>query len=462
MTNLRFRVRIPHLWLPALLLGFGCGGAQAPAVTPADIPALEAQLTQRPGDGATALRLARAYYAAKRFADARRAASQAMAADPRNAEAQAYLGLAYEELTQFDSARAVYTRLLAGRTNRDVQRLLRGRLALLTRRELQFAARQAIARESLLTSTPPDPNTVAVMPFRYVGRDSSLRPLERGLAALVVTDLSRVRRLRLVERERLQVLLDELKISESGRADPATSARSGRLVGAGQMVQGQFEEVPTSQLRIDATVVRASDAQISASGSGADRLQALFDLEKVIVFQLLDRMGITVTPAERQLIGERPTRDLQAFLLYSRGLEAQDRGDFGGATQAFQAAARQDPSFQQASQQAAANQDAEAATSAPVTEVASTLGSTEGTSGASNTPDAGTLGGAITNVAPSGADKISSVPEPKGGGTVSTGVDAPIPNLPPAAPNKLCESTASCGPPNAALIGTIIIIIRRP
>src|SRR6185503_9621983 len=324
-----------------------CGRGPAPAaITPADIPALEAEAAQRPGDAAAHLKLARAYYAAQRYRDARAALGRVLGADPRNAEAAAYLGLTYEELAQFDSARAIYTRLLATKTNRSVQRLLKGRMALLARRELQFAARQAIARESLLVGTTPDPNTVAVMPFRYVGRDSTLRPLERGLAALVITDLSHVRRLRLVERERLQVLLDELKLAESGRVDVATGARSGRLVGAGGMVQGQFQEVPTQSLRIDATVVRASDAQISATGSGADRLQSLFDIEKAVVFQLLDRMGITLTPAERQQISERPTRDLQAFLLYSRGLEAKDRGDFGAATQAFQAAAQRDPSFQ--------------------------------------------------------------------------------------------------------------------
>lgn len=461
MTTLRLRIRTRLLWAPVLLLGSACGRAPAPALTPADIPTLEAQAAQRRGDGAAALRLARAYYAAGRFTDARRAVLQAIAAEPRNAEAQAYLGLTYEELAEFDSARAVYRRLLNARPSRQVQRLLSGRLTLLTRRELQYAARQAIARESLLTSTPADPNTVAVMPFRYVGRDSSLRPLERGLAALVVTDLSRVRRLRLVERERLQVLLDELKIGASGQADTATSARSGRLVGAGQMVQGQFQEVPTQQLRIDATVVRSSDAQVAASGSGSDRLQALFDVEKVVVFQLLDRMGITLTPAERQQISERPTRDLQAFLLYSRGLAAQDRGDFGAATQAFQAAARQDPSFQQASEQAAATQDAETATSAPATEVATTLGGGAATSVA-DAPDPGTLGDAITNVAPSGADKIGVVPQPQGGGTVGTGANAPKPDLPPAAPNKLCEGAVTCGAQNAGLVGTIIIIIRRP
>ena len=461
MTTYRVRLGYRLLWLPAVLWSFACGGAQAPAVTPANIPALEAAAAQRPTDSRAALQLARAYYAAARWADAQRAARQAIAANPRNAEAQAYLGLTYEELTQFDSARAVYTRLLSSRPSpsRDVQKLLRGRLTLLTRRELQYSARQAIARESLLTTTPPDPNTVAVMPFRYVGRDSSLRPLERGLAALVVTDLSRVKRLRLVERERLQVLLDEMKVSQSGQADAATSARSGRLVGAGQMVQGQFQEVPTQQIRIDATVVRATDAQVAATGSGSDRLQSLFDIEKAIVFQLLTRMGITLTPAERQQISERPTRDLQAFLLYSRGLEAQDRGDFGAASQAFQAAARQDPSFQQASQQAGATQDAEAATSAPVAEVAATIGGTSG-SGA-GAPDAGTLGGAIVSVAPTGADKIGTVPEPTGGGTVGTGTTTTA-DLPPPAPNKLCEATLSCGPPNAALRGTIIIIVRRP
>lgn len=449
------------------VLAAACARGPAPAtITPANIPALEAEAAQHPGDAAANLKLARAYYAAQRYSDARAALGRALRADPRNAEAEAYLGLTYEELAQFDSARAIYTRLVASKSSRPVKRLLNGRLALLARRELQFAARQAIARESLLAGTSPDPNTVAVMPFRYVGRDSTLRPLERGLAALVITDLSRVRRLRLVERERLQVLLDELKLAESGRVDPASGARSGRLVGAGGMVQGQFQEVPTASLRIDATVVRASDAQISATGSGADRLQALFDIEKAVVFQLLDRLGITLTPAERLAIGERPTRDLQAFLLYSRGLEAQDRGDFGAATQAFQAAAQRDPSFQQAAQQATVSADAGEATTADAVDVATTVGggSVPGSSAPAGLPDPGTLAGAVNNTVPSGVAKIDAVPAPT---TVGTGAGAgtggtPVQPLPPTSPNPICEKSNCNGPQNAALIGTIIIIIRRP
>src|SRR5438128_2219901 len=422
--------------------GAGCagssawGGGRAAPVSPADLSALESQRSQHPTDPDVNLRLARAYYAAQRYADARRALQVVLAAQPGNSSARAYLGLTFEGLERYDSARAAYTTLLAGQpappVARPVRRLLQGRLALLTRKELQQRARFAIARESLLVTAPRDPNTIAAMPFRYTGADSSLRPLERGLAALVVTDLSRVRRLRLVEREQLQALLDELQLAASGRVDPATGARSGRLVGAGQVVEGQFSEVPTANFRVDASVVRASDAQIAATGSGSDQLRALFDIEKTVVFQLLDKLAITLTPAERTAISERPTRDIQAFLLYSRGLEAQDRGDFAGAAHAFQAAAQRDPGFAAAAQGAQTSQAAQAATATPPAEVAAIVGGGGG-GGAPPAPSQATLTAAINNTVPSGAANISA--------TSTTGTI----QLPPTDPNRICEGAGCTG-----------------
>ena len=75
--------------------------------------------------------------------------------------------------------------------------------------------------------------------FDLSGPDS-LRPLCRGLAVVVLTDLRRVPQLLLVERERLQVLLTELRLvkdeasrtsGSSGRSavDPSTAPRYGRL-----------------------------------------------------------------------------------------------------------------------------------------------------------------------------------------------------------------------------------------
>ncbi len=419
-------------------------------MSPADVAALEAQQARHPADPLQNLRLAQAYYAAGRFADARRTAARTLELQPANDEARVYLGLSYEGLAQFDSARATYTRLLTARPSEAVRRLLVGRLAMMTRAELVWAARQAIARESLLAQTPPSPNTVAVMPFQYVGSDSAIRPLERGLAALVVTDLSRVGQLRVVERARLQALLDELGLAHSDRLDPATGARSGRLVRAAEVVQGQFSSGPDSRLRIDASVVRAADAEVAATGSNADKLQALFDIEKGVVFQLLDRLGITLTPGERTAISERPTHDVTAFLLYSRGLEAADRGDFAAAAASFSAAAARDPGFAAPSQQAAASQAAQTAAATPPAEIAAAAGAASVTPETPGLGGGGALASAINGAVPTGAAMLDAV-------TSSSGLA-----LPESDPNRICEGATCDGPTRAVLIGGIIIIFKLP
>jgi len=53
--------------------------------------------------------------------------------------------------------------------------------------------------------------------FRYLGTDSTMLPLERGIAQLVVADLGKVHSLKLLEREEVQALVDEMRLAESGR-----------------------------------------------------------------------------------------------------------------------------------------------------------------------------------------------------------------------------------------------------
>lgn len=455
MPPLTSRRRRRVLGLAALALAGGCAGAPvAPPPAPADIPALEARRAQSPDDPAANLRLGEAYYSAKRYDDARAALGRTLLHQPDNAEAQIYLGYTYEGLGQFDSARVTYNKLSASNPPAAVKKQLNGRLALVAQHQLVYEARRALAQEATLSKTPPPPNTVAVMPFRYTGTDSTYAPLSRGLASLVVTDLGRVHSLRLLERERMQALLDEMKLTESGRVDPATGARSGHLIGASQVVQGQFDVQP-NQVRVNATVVRTNDAGVAATGTGADRLQALFDVEKQVVFQLLGKMGITLTPAEQTAISERPTRDLEAFLLYSRGLQAQDQGNFGAASQAFSAAAARDPGFSAAGAAAQSSEQTQSATTTtPGDIVSADLGGAGNGAGAPN-PDLGqTLGNQINTTVASGAGIL-----PIGNGANASGGSSG--GIPSVRPNPLCGSV-TCGPQNTQLIGNIIIIITRP
>jgi len=233
---------------------------------------------------------------------------------------------------------------------------VRGLAQLALRTQATQTAKLALARESTLTSLGPEPATIAVLPMTIAG-DSSLQPLSRGLAELVLSDLAMVRSLRLLERVQVGALLDELKLSASGRADASTAARVGRLLRAERMIQGVAAITQNGPVRMSATVVRG-DGSVRSGAQANGTFKQLLDLEKQLVFGLASELGIQLTEGERQRILRQGTKNLAAFLAYSKGLEALDRGDYRAAGGAFAQAVHADPSFQQAHQQ---QQAAEAA-----------------------------------------------------------------------------------------------------
>ncbi|MBI4502210.1 MAG: tetratricopeptide repeat protein [Gemmatimonadetes bacterium] len=339
------------LWA-GLAMITGCGARQLETVSPESIPDLEAKVAAQGDNPVTLLALGEAYYAAQRYAEARTSLEKASALDPTNDRARLYTAFTLEALDQYAEARAAYQDLRARKPDRSVGDAINERLLLLDRKQAVAAAREAVEREAFASTEPLGAYTVAVLPLQYVGADSALKPLERGLAELMVTDLGTVSRLTLVERLHVQALLDEIKLSETGRVDPAGAARSGRLLRASRVIEGTIGDRESGELSVEAAVIDANTAGIAGTASGQDKLQALFDLEKQIVFSIIEQLGVQLTPGERDKIAERPTKNIQAFLAYSRGLEAQAGGNFEAAMGAFRQALNLDPSFAAARQAA--------------------------------------------------------------------------------------------------------------
>ncbi|HEU4721067.1 MAG TPA: CsgG/HfaB family protein [Gemmatimonadaceae bacterium] len=325
-------------------------GACASGTSGRSLARLEQAQRAEPGSFAANRELGIGYYRAGRYAEARAALETASSREPKDGTTALYLGLAAEELGDLAAAKRAYSTYLAvGRTSR-VRMQLQWRLAALTRRELAAEAKRAVAQEHELAAAPGAPTTVAVLPLRFSGPDSSLRPLERGLAELLTTDLARSSQLTVLERARIQAVLDELALQRSGQTDSATNVHAGRLLRAGQVVQGSILQLDGSQLRVDAAVVDVPTAQVRGVAQGADQMEELFALEKRIALDLFDRLGVTLTVAERNAIEQRPTRSLAAFLAYSRGLTAEDEGRYDDASRFYRDAVRLDPDFSAASQ----------------------------------------------------------------------------------------------------------------
>ena len=113
-------------------------------------------------------------------------------------------------------------------------------LTLLSSTQLQQEMATAVAREAEVVTSPPEPGSIAVQAFVNQGNEN-YRAMAKGLAAMIIADLSKVPGLKVLEREKVQVLVNEAKLGDSGLADKASAVRSGRLMRAEKVVVGNFE-----------------------------------------------------------------------------------------------------------------------------------------------------------------------------------------------------------------------------
>lgn len=356
------------------------GGACAPAVrsappTAAEIPTLRTHLERNPQDADRMVRLAAAYRAAAQTDSARAVLERAVALQPAHPSGVLLLGVTYEDQQRYGDARRLYERYIAAGPSEALRAQLRQRLPLLQRRELEAQVRAALAREAELAATPPQPRTVAVFPFLYQGDDERLRALGRALADMLTTDLAQTDRLAVLERAQVQLLLDEMRLAQGGIVEPGTAVRSGHLLGAGQVVQGAYSG-STDQLQIQAALVRVAEAAAAPSAATSvvlrdqAALNQLFELEKRLALQTYDALGVSLTPAERERVNQRPTDNIQALLAYGLGLEAMDAGNFEQAAAQFAQAAAIDPGFAAAQARAQTASQAAAAQRTSTTQIA--------------------------------------------------------------------------------------------
>ena len=263
----------------------------------------------------------------------------------RDAKLLFYLGLASEGIGDLDTALEHYLRYPEVSRISPYRNLMEGRYAWLVRESALIEMQGRIAEEAELSDTDIEPNVVAVFPMTYQGSDPDYAPLGRGLAEMISLDLQNVNELRVVERARLQALIDELALGESGYVNPASAPRVGLLLQAGRIIGGTYNIVSGNNLRLDPAYVESPSGiahSLSAETGGLDRF---FELEKRLVFSLLDDLGIELTEAEQARIEEIPTQNLQAFLAYCRGLQREDERDFSSAATFFQQAISLDPQF---------------------------------------------------------------------------------------------------------------------
>lgn len=195
---------------------------------------------------------------------------------------------------------------------------------------------------------------IAVLPFENggsYGQDKEdFTALERGIAGMMISELSRNPGARLVDRSQTQRILDEQDLAKDGRVDAATAAKIGKLVGARYMLMGNFIDF-YGKFRIDARIVDVETGEIIKVVSNDPRYSKRDDMFKMIQGVAIDVMAdvkLPALPKEVAAASRTYTVPTEALTYYSRALLYSDRGDKQKAIEYYKRALQVFPEYAEA------------------------------------------------------------------------------------------------------------------
>ena len=286
------------------------------------------------------------YWHMQRYETAEKILRMVVDKDPFFGKALFYLGASLEAMGREDEAIDVYRRYTAVPSSDPYSRVLLGRMDWVVKRKIAREVQLALQSEAQLNVADLPEKSIAVLYFLSLSEDPQWKPLQKGLAEIIITDLSQAEELKVIERLRVNRIMEELRLSTTGLMDENTTPRVGKLLGTRNMLKGSYMVMPDLRMTMDAGIYQTDKALLPTTSNFEGNLSRLFRMEKELVLRIFDYFDIELTPQQRERILKIPTENMMAFMSYCRGLDALDEGNFEKAQEYFDRALKLDVNFE--------------------------------------------------------------------------------------------------------------------
>src|SRR5438046_3805228 len=227
----------------------------------------------------------------------------------------------------------------------------------------------AAALSAAPTLAAPQANTpvVAVLYFdnNSFGKNrGDYEGLGKGIADLLINDMASNPAMRIVERDRIQSILQEQALVQSKTIDAQTAVRIGKLLGAQYMITGGFMSDSKGTLLVTSRVISVETGAIT----NPVKLQSKGDDVLGLIGQLSTKLNTELKlPALSRQTGEADVKkpastganpagtkqpgnaakpqklDVKTALLYSKALDEQDSGNSRKAAELYRAVLQKFP-----------------------------------------------------------------------------------------------------------------------
>ena len=211
--------------------------------------------------------------------------------------------------------------------------------------KLYYEARKEYSGSYKVERPDPGMKTMAIIDFKNRSIDKKLQydPMEKGFADLFINRLNNSTNLKVVERERIQWVLDEIKLQDQYNMEGAV--RAGKQLGVQTVLLGSFI-ILGDQIWLGARLVKVESSEILLTDEVKGDLDNFFELVDQLGKKIADKINVTLKDETKTEVSEAPS--LEAIMSYSVGLSYLEREDYKNAYDKFEEALKYDPNYEKA------------------------------------------------------------------------------------------------------------------
>jgi len=195
---------------------------------------------------------------------------------------------------------------------------------------LTFAAHSRPTQSQSMGAPQSDRRpTVAVMYFTNgaLVQHNEYEPLTKGVAGVLTEELRANDSIRVVEREYLQQILEEQKLTTTKQVDPSTAVQIGKLLGARYMIFGGFLVDMKGQMRITARAVNVETSETEHVESVQDKADNVLAMLSTLAQKMNHGMHLPPMPARARPAGSAGSATagtLDDLRRWARATDARD------------------------------------------------------------------------------------------------------------------------------------------
>jgi serine/threonine protein kinase/tetratricopeptide (TPR) repeat protein len=182
---------------------------------------------------------------------------------------------------------------------------------------------------------------VAVMPFETTGDSPDIAWMKHGFPSMLTTSIAQTPGLDVVSIQRVDEIVRGIAQSSGGALDPGAVLEVGRRAGVGALISGVVFKHGL-EVRIDVQVQEVATGRVL--GAFSQRGRDVFALVDDTARQVLSPLGVVIDGAQRR-VADVTTHSLEAYRLYSEGIDAYTHYRNTEAQNLLQQAIAIDPSF---------------------------------------------------------------------------------------------------------------------